>query len=149
MRRRSRVFFALPPCPPCQDIVTRYASGTGHHVTRRFGWDCHGLPVEYEIDKKLSESSTKSLQPLFVRAVPPWQPLFLLHCPCHACFLLARVQRGSLRRRAQAPVAHPTLAALHWSVFGGTSLVEALHAALHAVPACIPWVPYQFPAGGS
>lgn len=38
-----------------QDIVTRYASGTGHHVTRRFGWDCHGLPVEYEIDKKLSE----------------------------------------------------------------------------------------------
>ena len=22
-------------------------------MTRRFGWDCHGLPVEYEIDKKL------------------------------------------------------------------------------------------------
>eukprot|EP00803_Ostreobium_quekettii_P004677 evm.model.scf_312.8 EVM.evm.TU.scf_312.8 scf_312:69741-82588(+) len=36
-----------------KDIVTRYASMTGHHVTRRFGWDCHGLPVEYEIDKKL------------------------------------------------------------------------------------------------
>ena len=36
-----------------QDVVTRYASQTGHHVERRFGWDCHGLPVEYEIDKKL------------------------------------------------------------------------------------------------
>ena len=36
-----------------KDIVTRYASQTGHHVTRRFGWDCHGLPVEFEIDKKL------------------------------------------------------------------------------------------------
>ena len=35
--------------------MTRYASQTGYHVTRRFGWDCHGLPVEYEIDKKLSE----------------------------------------------------------------------------------------------
>jgi len=23
----------------------------GHFVDRRFGWDCHGLPVEYEIDK--------------------------------------------------------------------------------------------------
>jgi isoleucyl-tRNA synthetase len=22
-------------------------------VERRFGWDCHGLPVEYEIDKML------------------------------------------------------------------------------------------------
>ena len=33
--------------------MTRYASATGHHVERRFGWDCHGLPVEYEIDKAL------------------------------------------------------------------------------------------------
>ncbi|KAK9792748.1 hypothetical protein WJX73_005932 [Symbiochloris irregularis] len=34
-----------------KDIVTRFASATGHYVPRRFGWDCHGLPVEYEIDK--------------------------------------------------------------------------------------------------
>jgi isoleucyl-tRNA synthetase len=39
--------------------VTRYASGTGYHVPRRFGWDCHGLPVEYEIDKKLSECAAE------------------------------------------------------------------------------------------
>jgi isoleucyl-tRNA synthetase len=26
---------------------------TGKHVERRAGWDCHGLPVEYEIDQKL------------------------------------------------------------------------------------------------
>ena len=36
-----------------QDIVCRYAHQTGHYVPRRFGWDCHGLPVEFEIDKKL------------------------------------------------------------------------------------------------
>eukprot|EP00043_Microstomoeca_roanoka_P009306 m.88655 g.88655 ORF g.88655 m.88655 type:complete len:1182 (+) comp14546_c0_seq1:150-3695(+) len=36
-----------------KDVVTRFAHQTGHHVMRRFGWDCHGLPVEYEIDKKL------------------------------------------------------------------------------------------------
>ena len=36
-----------------KDIVTRFASSTGHYVDRRFGWDCHGLPVEHEIDKKL------------------------------------------------------------------------------------------------
>ncbi|ORX56468.1 isoleucyl-tRNA synthetase [Piromyces finnis] len=36
-----------------KDVVTRYAHQTGHYVERRFGWDCHGLPVEYEIDKKL------------------------------------------------------------------------------------------------
>ncbi|KAL6767828.1 TSI2 [Auxenochlorella protothecoides x Auxenochlorella symbiontica] len=37
-----------------KDIVTRYAACTGHHVERRFGWDCHGLPVEHEIDKQLN-----------------------------------------------------------------------------------------------
>lgn len=26
----------------------------GHYIERRFGWDTHGLPVEYEIDKKLN-----------------------------------------------------------------------------------------------
>ena len=36
-----------------KDTVTRYAHQTGHYVSRRFGWDCHGLPIEYEIDKKL------------------------------------------------------------------------------------------------
>jgi isoleucyl-tRNA synthetase len=44
-------------CSFLQDIVTRYACSTGRHVSRRFGWDCHGLPVEYEIDKKLGELS--------------------------------------------------------------------------------------------
>jgi isoleucyl-tRNA synthetase len=28
----------------------------GYHVERRFGWDTHGLPIEYEIDKKLGIS---------------------------------------------------------------------------------------------
>ncbi|XP_021901406.1 isoleucine--tRNA ligase, cytoplasmic-like [Carica papaya] len=36
-----------------KDVVTRYQTMRGHHVTRRFGWDCHGLPVENEIDRKL------------------------------------------------------------------------------------------------
>lgn len=29
----------------------------GHYVERRFGWDTHGLPIEYEIDKKLDIKS--------------------------------------------------------------------------------------------
>jgi isoleucyl-tRNA synthetase len=44
-----------------KDTVTRYAHQTGHHVSRRFGWDCHGLPVEYEIDKALGLSSREEV----------------------------------------------------------------------------------------
>eukprot|EP00668_Euglena_longa_P014268 GGOE01018247.1.p1 GENE.GGOE01018247.1~~GGOE01018247.1.p1 ORF type:complete len:1070 (+),score=313.51 GGOE01018247.1:91-3300(+) len=36
-----------------KDVVTRWATQTGHHVERRFGWDCHGLPIEFEIEKQL------------------------------------------------------------------------------------------------
>ncbi|CCW63307.1 unnamed protein product [Phytomonas sp. EM1] len=36
-----------------KDMVVRFANQTGHYVYPRFGWDCHGLPIEFEIDKKL------------------------------------------------------------------------------------------------
>ena len=34
-----------------KDIIPRYWSMKGHHVERRFGWDTHGLPIEFEIEK--------------------------------------------------------------------------------------------------
>ncbi|XP_066158499.1 isoleucine--tRNA ligase, cytoplasmic [Euwallacea fornicatus] len=36
-----------------KDVVTRYAHQQGFYVERRFGWDTHGLPVEFEIDSTL------------------------------------------------------------------------------------------------
>lgn len=36
-----------------KDTIGRFYNQKGFYVERRFGWDCHGLPVEYEIDKKL------------------------------------------------------------------------------------------------
>ncbi|TIA80288.1 hypothetical protein E3P96_02654 [Wallemia ichthyophaga] len=44
-----------------KDIVTRHAASSGYHVPRRFGWDCHGLPVEHEIDKKLGISGREDV----------------------------------------------------------------------------------------
>jgi isoleucyl-tRNA synthetase len=34
-----------------KDFVPRYWTMRGYHVERRFGWDCHGLPVEFEVEK--------------------------------------------------------------------------------------------------
>ena len=34
-----------------KDAVPRYKTMQGYYVPRRFGWDCHGLPVENEIEK--------------------------------------------------------------------------------------------------
>jgi isoleucyl-tRNA synthetase len=30
-------------------------------VERRFGWDCHGLPVEYEVNKMLNVHTRKEV----------------------------------------------------------------------------------------
>uniref|UniRef100_A0A5S6R4N6 Isoleucine--tRNA ligase, cytoplasmic n=1 Tax=Trichuris muris TaxID=70415 RepID=A0A5S6R4N6_TRIMR len=47
-----------------KDIVTRFAYQDGYHVERRFGWDCHGLPVEYEIDKTLGIKGPQDVEKL-------------------------------------------------------------------------------------
>lgn len=45
-----------------KDVVTRFAYQTGHHVPRRFGWDCHGLPIEFEIEKMLGIKSSEDVK---------------------------------------------------------------------------------------
>src|SRR6188768_2396547 len=49
-----------------KDIVPRYWTMRGYHIPRRFGWDCHGLPVEYEINKKLKIDSAKQIRAMGV-----------------------------------------------------------------------------------
>jgi isoleucyl-tRNA synthetase len=49
-----------------KDIVPRYWTMKGRHVRRRFGWDCHGLPIEHEIDKQLNMSAKEAVEELGV-----------------------------------------------------------------------------------
>lgn len=44
-----------------KDIVPRYWTMRGRYVERRFGWDCHGVPVEQEINKSLGLSGRKEV----------------------------------------------------------------------------------------
>ncbi|HOX91600.1 MAG TPA: isoleucine--tRNA ligase, partial [Spirochaetales bacterium] len=45
-----------------KDIIPRYKTMKGFKVERRFGWDCHGLPVEYEMEKELGISGKKAIE---------------------------------------------------------------------------------------
>lgn len=40
-----------------KDIIPRYQTMNGYYVPRRFGWDCHGLPIEHEINKQFGKST--------------------------------------------------------------------------------------------
>ncbi len=45
-----------------KDLVGRYRTMQGRHVTRIAGWDTHGLPVEIEAEKKLGISGKKEIE---------------------------------------------------------------------------------------
>ncbi|MDR2552258.1 MAG: class I tRNA ligase family protein, partial [Treponema sp.] len=45
-----------------KDIIPRYKTMRGFHVERRFGWDCHGLPVETLIEKELGLNSKSDIE---------------------------------------------------------------------------------------
>ena len=45
-----------------KDVYPRYQAMRGHYVPRKAGWDCHGLPVELEIEKELGISSKAEIE---------------------------------------------------------------------------------------
>ena len=45
-----------------KDVVGRFFTMKGYHVDRRFGWDCHGVPVEFEIQKSLDLHGAKAIR---------------------------------------------------------------------------------------
>ena len=45
-----------------KDIIPRYKTMKGFRIERRFGWDCHGLPVENLIEKELGLNSKTDIE---------------------------------------------------------------------------------------
>ena len=45
-----------------KDIVPRYQTMRGHYVARRFGWDCHGLPIEALAQEALGLAGTGAIK---------------------------------------------------------------------------------------
>ena len=44
-----------------KDIIPRFKTMQGYHVPRRWGWDCHGLPVENIVEKELKLLAKKDI----------------------------------------------------------------------------------------
>jgi isoleucyl-tRNA synthetase len=44
-----------------KDIYPRFHTMRGRHVARKGGWDCHGLPVEVEVEKELGFSGKQAI----------------------------------------------------------------------------------------
>jgi isoleucyl-tRNA synthetase len=47
-----------------KDIYPRYKTMRGYRVPRKAGWDCHGLPVELEVERQLGITSKAEIEEL-------------------------------------------------------------------------------------
>ena len=45
-----------------KDMFPRYKTMRGYHVSRRGGWDTHGLPVEIEVEKQLGFNNKQQIE---------------------------------------------------------------------------------------
>lgn len=50
-----------------KDIIPRYRTMRGDYVARRWGWDCHGLPIENIIEKELHLATKQDIEKLGVK----------------------------------------------------------------------------------
>ncbi len=51
-----------------KDIIPRYKTMRGYHVSRKGGWDTHGLPVELQVEKLLGLKSKKEIEEYGIEA---------------------------------------------------------------------------------
>jgi isoleucyl-tRNA synthetase len=47
-----------------KDVIPRYKTMKGYYVERKWGWDCHGLPIENIVEKELGFKSKKDIENL-------------------------------------------------------------------------------------
>ena len=45
-----------------KDLFCRFQAMRGHYVHRKAGWDCHGLPVEIEVEKQLGIKQKREIE---------------------------------------------------------------------------------------
>jgi isoleucyl-tRNA synthetase len=45
-----------------KDVLPRYKTMQGYRVPRRWGWDCHGLPIENLVEKELGLETKKAIE---------------------------------------------------------------------------------------
>ena len=72
--KREIVFYDGPPFPTgkphhgtvlvsfIKDMIARYWTMNDHSVPRKWGWDCHGLPVETQAEKLLEITDKKEIE---------------------------------------------------------------------------------------
>ncbi|PIR48918.1 hypothetical protein COU80_01920 [Candidatus Peregrinibacteria bacterium CG10_big_fil_rev_8_21_14_0_10_55_24] len=122
-----------------KDVIPRYQTMRGKRVERRFGWDCHGLPVENLIEK---EEGIESHQQIRTMGIAAFNEL----C-CGSVQRFTKEWRQVVERMGRwvdmdwdYRTMDPTYMESIWWVFGELwkkGLIEEGHKPMHVCPRCV------------
>jgi isoleucyl-tRNA synthetase len=51
-----------------KDIYPRFKTMTGYYAPRKGGWDCHGLPIELEVEKEIGTTGKRDIETFGIAA---------------------------------------------------------------------------------
>ncbi len=121
-----------------KDVIPRFWTMKGKRVERKWGWDCHGLPIENIIEQKLGLKTRKDILNIGVDK---------FNEACRACVLeYAQVWKKTIRRMGRwVDMEHdyktmdPQYMESIWSVFKALwdkGLIYEGYKAMHLCPRC-------------
>ncbi len=63
-----------------KDTIPRWKTMQGYRVPRRFGWDCHGVPVEFQVEKEHKIGGKPGIEAMGVKAFNELCQSIVLRC---------------------------------------------------------------------
>ncbi|MDD2731962.1 MAG: isoleucine--tRNA ligase [Candidatus Pacebacteria bacterium] len=100
-----------------KDTVLRYQTMRGYNVSRRVGWDCHGLPVENLIEKELGFKNKREIEKFGIGKFNQACRASVFRCVKDFELILKRVGRWADYRKAYSTMERDYIESVWWVLY--------------------------------
>ncbi len=122
-----------------KDSIARYATMRGYYVPRVNGWDCHGLPVEYEVEKKLELKGRKEIEEMGIETFNEKCRESVFHYTEQWQWLFDRIGRWVDQENGYATLNVDYMESIWWvfKQIWDKGLIYQGHKSMHICPRCV------------
>lgn len=121
-----------------KDVVPRYWTMRGYRVDRRWGWDCHGLPIENIVEKEMGSKKKKDIETMGIKTFNDLCRSKVLTYAAQWQVIIERLGRWVDMRRAYRTMDTDYMESVWW-VFKSLwdkGLIYKDYRAMHICPRC-------------
>ncbi|MCL5411846.1 MAG: isoleucine--tRNA ligase [Patescibacteria group bacterium] len=118
-----------------KDAVTRLKTMQGYYVPRRLGWDCHGLPVEYEVEKEIGSTGKRDIEAMGIGKFNETCRSIVFRYTEEWKKTISRMGRWVDQRNSYATMDQPYMESIWW-VFKQLWDKEMIYQGFRSMPYC-------------